>query len=681
LNTYPQGDIDTARVDPTYNALLMRNMLKPIRINAATDAQDSNGLGVGAIAGKDAGGITILLFNHQGTQSTGYTAHLTVSHLPPEFGQGPIHWERYLADETHSNIAFNGSRDALEKVEDGALNAGTTVTQDVALARNSVTLIVLTPSQAPGGQKNLVSGMMPTASYPGGNLAVLTDGDLNTDHYAGLGATGPQWVKFDLGQTYTLSDIKLWHYYGDGRTYHGVIAQISNTVDFSTGVTTVFNNDRSNSEGQGAGSDTEYAETAAGKDIPFNPVNARYVRLWSNGSSANAWSHYVEVEVFGSGVPPVTPPGPNNLASGIMPTASHAGDNLAVLTDGDLNTQHFAGLSATGPQWVKFDLGQTYTLSDIKLWHYYGDGRTYHGVIAQVSNSVDFSAGVTTVFNNDWSNSEGQGAGSDAEYAETASGKDIPFNPVNARYVRLWSSGNSVNGWSHYVEVEVFGSSAPPVTPPGTSNLALNILPAASSLVDHPAAATDGDLSSANYAGLNGSGSQWVKIDLGRPYVLNEIKLWHFYADARTYHDVVAQVSNSADFSTGVTTVFNNDRANHNGQGAGSDAEYAETAAGKDISFNPVNARYVRLWSNGSSVNVWNHYVEVEIFGSTVTANSSPAVCPAPRHTAVRSIEKAALDYLGRRNQDLKPFVWRADADLILGKVALLSERNSDSGH
>jgi transposase len=50
-------------------------------------------------------------------------------------------------------------------------------------------------------------------------------------------------------------------------------------------------------------------------------------------------------------------------------------------------------------------------------------------------------------------------------------------------------------------------------------------------------------------------------------------------------------------------------------------------------------------------------------------------------HTAVAMLEKAMLDYLDRRNEDPKPFVWTADADLILGKVARLSKRISRSGH
>jgi len=50
-------------------------------------------------------------------------------------------------------------------------------------------------------------------------------------------------------------------------------------------------------------------------------------------------------------------------------------------------------------------------------------------------------------------------------------------------------------------------------------------------------------------------------------------------------------------------------------------------------------------------------------------------------HTNVAQLEKAMLAYLKQRNLDPKPFVWTADADLILGKVQRLCERLSNSGH
>lgn len=48
-------------------------------------------------------------------------------------------------------------------------------------------------------------------------------------------------------------------------------------------------------------------------------------------------------------------------------------------------------------------------------------------------------------------------------------------------------------------------------------------------------------------------------------------------------------------------------------------------------------------------------------------------------HTSVAALEKAMLQYLDRRNNNPTPFVWKADADLILGKIQRLCERISNS--
>ena len=50
-------------------------------------------------------------------------------------------------------------------------------------------------------------------------------------------------------------------------------------------------------------------------------------------------------------------------------------------------------------------------------------------------------------------------------------------------------------------------------------------------------------------------------------------------------------------------------------------------------------------------------------------------------HTAVGTLEKAMLAYLDQRNENPKPFVWTADADLILGSVERLSKCIFRSGH
>ena len=48
---------------------------------------------------------------------------------------------------------------------------------------------------------------------------------------------------------------------------------------------------------------------------------------------------------------------------------------------------------------------------------------------------------------------------------------------------------------------------------------------------------------------------------------------------------------------------------------------------------------------------------------------------------SVRALEEAILDYLEQHNQAPKPFVWTADADLILQKVQKVCEGISNSGH
>jgi transposase len=47
--------------------------------------------------------------------------------------------------------------------------------------------------------------------------------------------------------------------------------------------------------------------------------------------------------------------------------------------------------------------------------------------------------------------------------------------------------------------------------------------------------------------------------------------------------------------------------------------------------------------------------------------------------TSVPKLEKAIREYLDHNNENPKPFVWTADADLILGKIQRLCERLSNS--
>ena len=110
-----------------------------------------------------------------------------------------------------------------------------------------------------------------------------------------------------------------------------------------------------------------------------------------------------------------------------------------------------------GKQWVQIDLKEAAALSAIVVWHYHSQARVYRDVIIQVCEDKDFINGVTTVFNNDHDNTSGLGIGKDKEYIETNEGRLIDPKGVKARFVRLYTTGNTSNDMNHYVEVEVYG--------------------------------------------------------------------------------------------------------------------------------------------------------------------------------------------------------------------------------
>ena len=112
------------------------------------------------------------------------------------------------------------------------------------------------------------------------------------------------------------------------------------------------------------------------------------------------------------------------------------------------------------------------------------------------------------------------------------------------------------------------------------------------------------------------SSKQWIQIDLEDAVEIYGIWVWHKHNNARAYVDVVVQFSDDRDFADGKeVTVYNSDHDNSSGLGRGSDLGYLETHRGRAIAGNGTKGRFVRLYSNGSTSNMLNHYVEVEVWG------------------------------------------------------------------
>lgn len=155
----------------------------------------------------------------------------------------------------------------------------------------------------PAGCENLAAGKEVTASDMEptiGDLELITDGDKEAadGSYVELGQ-GLQWVQIDLKQKAEIYAIVVWHYHQQARVYHDTIVRVADDKDFVSNVQTVFNNDADNTAKLGVGKDRPYLETNEGKLIDAKGVSGRYVRLYSNGNTANEQNHYIEVEVYG----------------------------------------------------------------------------------------------------------------------------------------------------------------------------------------------------------------------------------------------------------------------------------------------------------------------------------------------------------------------------------------------
>lgn len=162
------------------------------------------------------------------------------------------------------------------------------------------------PFLAPEGTKNLVAGLIPESTDEEpiiGEIAMITDGDKEAPdgHFVELGPF-IQHITFDLGAVHNIYAIVFWHFHKQPRVYFDVVVQMADDPDFIKNVQTLFNNDHDNSAGLGVGKDMHYVETAEGRLVDAKGVQARYVRLYSNGNNANDLNHYIEVAVYGKPV-------------------------------------------------------------------------------------------------------------------------------------------------------------------------------------------------------------------------------------------------------------------------------------------------------------------------------------------------------------------------------------------
>lgn len=129
------------------------------------------------------------------------------------------------------------------------------------------------------------------------------------------------------------------------------------------------------------------------------------------------------------------------------------------------------------------------------------------------------------------------------------------------RYIRDWLNGSNINVGNHWVEIQALDTAG--------TNIALSKTVTASAALNGGtlAGVVDGVTTSSPYLAIDVPPA-WVKVDLGAVYDIATVKVWHYYADARTYFN--SKTEGSVD---GVTwfTIFD----------SAVSGTYAESSSGK----------------------------------------------------------------------------------------------------
>jgi hypothetical protein len=153
----------------------------------------------------------------------------------------------------------------------------------------------------PKGVVNVAAGKTVTSSVAPflGELSQITDGKRDAfDEDAVEFKKGTQWAQVDLGQSFEIHAIAMWHDHRYVQAMHDIVLQVSDDPEFKKDVKTLFNNDVDNSSGLGVGTDREYFELHYGKVVAAKGVKARYVRGYSKGGSLSALNCWQEIEVY-----------------------------------------------------------------------------------------------------------------------------------------------------------------------------------------------------------------------------------------------------------------------------------------------------------------------------------------------------------------------------------------------
>ena len=238
---------------------------------------------------------------------------------------------------------------------------------------------------------DLALGIVPTATSPNQvDKPKATDGDTNTWSYTN--DSGYQSLTIDLGGEYEIDYIKVKHD-GQGKTTYG--DRLSFGTELTSGNEPLEHIVWDDGEtigfvepDRGRWSGWIQGEIVNDKSSPQRrPI--RYIRDYIDGNSVNNSNHWVGIQavVWENGHYVDVARGKTVTPS---KTATGAHNDPQVVTNGNYDTENYFGLGNPGSA-ITVDLGQEYYVDFVRVYHYFGDNRTYNHAKLSVGTSLPSS--------------------------------------------------------------------------------------------------------------------------------------------------------------------------------------------------------------------------------------------------------------------------------------------------
>jgi hypothetical protein len=286
----------------------------------------------------------------------------------------------------------------------GSYNLTVTGTSGSKVQSGTIPLYV--PSGSPLTGNRVIGRTASTSSdYSAGyDGSKAIDGDTNSRWAAATGTSGDQWLTVDFGSLSRFASVIIKEIY----------AQRVSAYKLQSSMDGVTFQDIPGTTGTTIGT---------ARTVSFEPVSARYIRLYIIASSSNPTIN--EFEVY------------SDIAQGATATASttwSSSYDAGHAADGSEDSRWSASSGSVNNQWLLIDFGSATSYGRVIIKEIYAQ-RVTAFKLQSSSNGTTFS---------DISGASGTTIGAD---------KTVTFTPVSARYIRLFLTSSSTNPTINEFEV------------------------------------------------------------------------------------------------------------------------------------------------------------------------------------------------------------------------------------